>query len=436
MTRPAGRRRMALAIATATAITLLTPAAAFATPEQADAAASVTTEVVADDASYQARRTQGGGLYDAVSDTTYIVWNASAMDIWIRGYDHPSESWEDPIKVAAWGNTGTWAYHDYAVLDQLPDGRLVVYGSHHTSDLVQHVAPTPHSAQGTWTSSTVSTDLVAYPEPVVLDGTVYLSYNRNDDQSLPYRTYKMIRSSDNGTTWSGPSNIIDTGKTEEGFDEVYVKSADAVDGRVCLTWTLAGGTAHNAASRNLYAACYDPSQSRMETLPGASLGTTVDAGDLAATLVLAAPTSAAVAHPVQLASIALDPATDELVVGVGVTLDGVGQVLVGRQGSGGWNWTTVQSGSSRFRDMTADEGQIEVLSMTGTTTLRADVVSGATVTNLWSTAVPYGTSGADDSYTTNFIEHRDSITAVIATINVASRTSDYSGSWPVAVVHR
>ena len=396
---------------------------------------NVAVEQVADDGVYQSRRTQGGGLYDAASDTTYVVWNAGAMDIHIRGYHHGTRSWGEPILIAKWGNTGTWAYHDYAVLNQMPDGRLVIFASHHTADLVQFVAPLPHSAGGTWAKETISTDRVAYPEPVVIGGTVYLFYNRNDDQSWPYRTYKVIRSTDNGTTWSSPRNIVDTGKTVERFDEVYVKSADEVNGRACLTWTLAGGSAHNAASRDLYGACLDPLTDRMETLSGASLGMTVDTGDLSASLLLAAPTSSTVKHPIQLAALTRNKQTGETMVGVGVTLNGVGQVQVGTvKTAAEIEWTTVSTGSSSFRDMVWSGAGVEVLSMPNRSTIQADVVSGQDVTTLWSYPVPYGDTGADASYTATYIENRSTISAVMSTINVATRTSDYSGSWPILAV--
>ena len=427
---------LALMFAGATSVLTPTPAVVAQPATHRSHAAEATAEVISDDAVYQSRRTQGGGVYDPESRTTYVVWNAGAMDIYLRGYDHHARTWGKPVLIAEWGNTGTWAYHDYAVLTLLPNGHLAIYASHHVQDVVQFVAPTPHSLEGTWTRSTVTTDLAAYPEPVVVGDTVHLFYSRNDDQAWPYRTYKVITSSDNGASWSGPRNIIDTGRTDDLFNQVYVKSADAIGDRACLTWTLAGGPGgHNAESQNLYGACFDPTTARMQTLAGASLGATVDAGDLAAVLLLEAPTSTAAKHPVPLASLAEDPRTGRIIVGVGVTIDGVGTVRAGWAADDGIEWTTVVESSSRFRDMTWSRNGVEILSLgRATPTVRADHVSPHHVKNLWEIEIPYGDSGADTAYTATYVENRSTISAVLSTIDESERTKDYTGSWPVVAL--
>jgi hypothetical protein len=98
-----------------------------------------------------------------------------------------------------------------------------------------YTAPAPRSITGTWTARTISTDRNTYPEPVVTGNTIHLFYSHNTDLSHPYRTYKMIKSTDSGRTWSAPRTIIDSGRTADRYAEVYAFGVTQRNGRVYLT---------------------------------------------------------------------------------------------------------------------------------------------------------------------------------------------------------
>ncbi len=113
------------------------------------------------------------------------------------------------------------AYHDYPVLRQLSDGRLAIFQATHTSILQMYTAPTAHSITGTWATRRISSNRNAYPEPIIIGGTIYLFYNQNTDINYPYRIYRVIKSTDNGRTWSAPQTVIDSGRASDRYAEVY-----------------------------------------------------------------------------------------------------------------------------------------------------------------------------------------------------------------------
>lgn len=427
--RTRGGIRPAL-IAAATLAATLTVALGVP-PMTADAATSTT--IVAENASYQSRRTGGAALYDNVSNTTYVAWNGPQMDIYIRGYSHASNSWSAPVKVADWDDSSTYAYHDYTVLRLLPNGRLAIFVADHTTSATLFTAPTANSMSGTWSRKVISTDRVTYPEPVIVNGTVYLFYSRNDDLSWPYRSYRMISSSDNGQTWSAASTVIDTGRSADRFSEVYVLSADSLNGRPCFTWTLAGGTGHNEQARDLYSACWNPGDRTMRSLGNANLGATIDEAEHTITRIVAAPTSAAAKRPIDQAALTRDPTTGRYLVGVSFTRDGVGRLDAGTVAEdGSVTWTRVETGTTRFSDIVWNGQGAEILSLNGDATrIRTHQVKGGTVVPLSDNAVPYGATGADAVWTANFVDYRKTISYVGYSVDVSERTSNYSGAWRV-----
>ncbi len=443
MQHPSIRSRAlsAITLACAVAMTALAgaalPAASASTPPPA-APAAVSHDgigIVAGNATYQSRRTGGSALYDPVSDKTYVAWSGNGMDVYVRAFSHADMSWDAAVKVADWDRPVANAYHDYTMLEMLPNGRLAVFVAQHTSSLTMFTAPTAHDAAGTWSRSVISTDKTTYPEPVVLGSDVYVFYSHNTDLSWPYRSYRYIKSGNNGATWSSPTTIIDTGRTPDRFSEVYALSADRVDDRACFTWTLAGGLHHNAQARDLYAACFDPQAGSMTTLTGQDLGATINAAEHAIARVIDAPTTAEVPRPINLAALTRDPASGEFLVGAGYYKNGVRRIDVGRVGpSTGITWTAVDTQSRYFLDLTwnAEASAAEVLSTDGTQAqVRTHLVASGTSQLHSEALIPYGNTGANTVWVANFVEDRQDISYVGYTINAASRDSDYGGSWPV-----
>ena len=396
------------------------------------AAAATSTEIVAGNASYQSRRTSGAAVYDSVSKNTYVAWSGEGMDVYIRSYSHVTSTWATIKKVAEWNDSSTYAYHDYTVLELLPNGKLAIFVADHTTSLVQYTSPTANSASGTWTKTTISTDKVTYPEPVVVGSNIHLFYSRNDDLTWPYRSYKAMTSTDSGQTWGASRTVIDTGRSADKFSEVYAFSGSPIGGKACVTWTLAGGTGHNAQAKNLYAACLDPSTNTMHGLGGQNLGTTIDLAEHETAKVLTAATSTAAARPIDLSSLTWDPNTNQYLLGVGYTLDGIKRVDVGRVGTTGVSWTRVVTGTTQLRDVVWNGQGAEVLVVSSDSTrIGTYQVAGTTVSALTDQAIPYGTSGANSVWTANFVENRQSVSFVGYTMESSTRTTNYTGAWPV-----
>ncbi|MGW2548310.1 BNR-4 repeat-containing protein, partial [Kitasatospora sp. NPDC001574] len=406
-------------------------------------AAAPTFDVIGTDATFQCRRAFGGGLYDAASNKTYITYNGPRMDIYVRAYDHATAAWEAPVLVKAQNRTGTFDYHNYSTLVMLPNGHLAVFFDKHSSAAYMATAPDTHSAAGTWTTTRINADLNDYPMPVVVGDKLYFFYSRNDEQSHPYRSYKVMSSSDSGVTWSAPSTVIDTGKTTDRFNEVYAFGVAAVGSRIYISYSLWGGPqGHARQGRNLYVSAYDTTTGRMSNAAGQDAGATVNNADLPAHLVRAAAPAASGdiydTHPIQYSQVW---ATDsgKLYVGFGEAVNGGRNIRWGRLNGSDWEFGTVKSGTAQFFDMvkTGDD-DFEFLFANEDSTVLSSVAlrDGSTLSPLFDLPVDKAGTNADHIDHANYIENRKSVSVMGTMVNAATRSSDYSGRWPVFTVKR
>lgn len=410
------------------------------------AAAAASAGVIESNASYHARRTFGTGLYDPVSNKTYVTYSGPVMDVYVKAFDHGANAWEPAVRIKVWNDSISSAYHDYTTMVKLPDGKLGIFIFNHANSAYLLKAPYANSISGTWTTTTVSNDRNAYPMPVVSGDDVYLFYSRNDDSSYPYRTYRMIKSGDSGQTWSAPATIIDTGKTADKFNEVYAFGVYEKWGRIYITWTMAGGPGgHNAEARNLYLAYLDTSDSTMRNAAGLNLKNTVNFGaDLDSCLVAESlPSSASTdyfaKHPIQNSQPSVDD-DGTIYVGYGDEAVNGSGIKLARFANGAWTISTVDSATSRFMDMVkTGPHKFEMLytsrdfsSILGKQTDNGGVSWYAK----YAYVTPFGGSNADRVFYINFIEGRSTISAVGATINYAQRQLDYTGKWTVFALTR
>jgi hypothetical protein len=246
-------------------------------------------EPLAGNVSSTCRRQFGAGLYDAAVNKTFVCWSGPGMSVWINDYDHGTGKWSAGREVCHLEYTTQWAYHDYPVMRLAPDGRLVIYFCEHGNKLFQVKAPAAHSLDGDWAKTLASDDHTTYPMPVVADGVIYVFYSKNEDRNWPHRSYRYIKSADSGATWSAPATVIDSEKKEPmKFDEVYSFGVclNPDDGRVGITWTMAGSKAHNAASRDLYFAFFNTRTGNMENAGRRDLGPSVLFDEFPACLVV------------------------------------------------------------------------------------------------------------------------------------------------------
>lgn len=409
-------------------------------------AAAASADVIESNASYHARRTFGTGLYDPVSDKTYITYSGPVMDVYVKAFDHAANAWEPAVKIRTWNDSVTSAYHDYTTMVMLPDGKLGIFIFNHSTSAYLLKAPTANSISGTWTLTPISGDKTAYPMPIVVGGDVYLFYSKNDDSSYPYRTYRYIKSSDSGQTWSAPSTIIDTGKTADKFNEVYAFGVYQKFGNIYITWTMGGGPGgHNAEARNLYLAYLDTSDSTMRNAAGVNLKSTVNFGaDLDSCLVATSlPTATGTEyfanHPIQNSQPSVDD-DGTIYVGYGdESVDGP-SIKLAKFSGGAWSFSTVDATTSRFLDMVkTGSHRFEVLyASEDFSTLHGKQTDngGTSWYAKYTYNTPFGGSNADRVFYANFIEGRSAISAVGATINYAERQLDYTGKWTVFAITR
>ncbi|MFG2819576.1 BNR-4 repeat-containing protein [Kitasatospora sp. NPDC048365] len=437
------RRRTALAAAL-----LALAGSAVVLPSAAPTAVAATAsapsfDVLSTDATFQCRRSFGGGLYDPASDKTFITYNGPQMDVYVRAYNHATSAWEAPVLVKDQNQTGKYDYHNYSTLVLLPNGRLAVFFNKHSVASYMATAPTAHSADGTWTTNQISGDWNDYPMPVVLGDKLYFFYSRNDDVNYPYRSYKVMSSDDNGATWSAASTIIDTGKTADKFDEVYAFGVAPINGKIYISYTLWGGpNGHAKQGKDLYVSVYDPATGRMSNAAGQSAGSTVNTADLPAHLVKAASPADSgdfyATHPIQYSQVW---ATDsgQIYVGFGEALGGQRNVRYGRLNGSTWQIGTVKSGTAQFFDMVkTGTGDFEFLFANEDFTTLSSVAlrGGTTLEPVFDLPVDKAGTDADRIDHAVYIENRRSISVMGTMVNYANQTNDYSGKWPVFAVKR
>lgn len=250
---------------------------------------AATMTKVADNHSFGCQRPMATGLYDPVADKTFIVWNGPEMDIYVREYDHGTSSWRSQVKVADLDMAGRWDYHNYPAMILAPNGKLQIYYNKHSDKAYMLEAPNTHSVDGQWSQTQISSDLNCYPMPVVAGDDIYFFYSKNDDVMYPYRTFRYIKSTDNGATWSNPVTVIDSGKNDpDKFDEVYATQVkyDASNDRIYMTWQMAGGQyGHNKQSKDLHMAYLDRSNNKMYGTGDLNCGGIVNYADFTKTIV-------------------------------------------------------------------------------------------------------------------------------------------------------
>jgi hypothetical protein len=268
-----------------------------------------------------------------------------------------------------------------------------------------------------------------------------LFYSKNDEQSYPYRTYRYIKSSDSGQTWSSPQTIIDSGKTADKFNEVYAFGVYPKAGKIYMTWTMAGGPGgHNSESRNLYLAYLDTSDSTMRNAYGDNMGNKVNFGaDLDSSLVamsLPSTTNTDIwsNRPIQNSQPSVDD-DGTIYVGYGDESTSGPAIKLAKFANGAWSVSTVDLTTSRFMDMVkTGSHRFEVLytSQDSSTIIGKQTNDGGgTWLPKYSYSTPFGSTNADRAFYINFIQNRSTISAVGATINFAQRQVDYTGKWTI-----
>lgn len=419
-------------------VTLVVIASVIGTPVAL--AIGETFTKIAGNETYGCRRTFGGGLYDSTANKTWVCWSGPQMDIYVREYNHATNSWGTAVKVADVNTSGSNSYHNYPVMEILPDGKLAIFYAIHSNNLHMVKAPNVRSISGTWTNTVISNNANCYPMPIVNGSEIYVFYSRSDDLSWPYRSYRYIKSTDNGSTWTSPVTVIDSGETADKFNEVYAFGICKNSTKLHITWTMAGGPGgHNDKSRNLYHAYFNTTDSKMYNAANTDLGTCIDNAELSSCIAYSAEPSSSYKKPIQYSQ-PLVQDDSKIVIGFQHTDSSTGQTnqKFVKYSSGSWTAYTVATNTERFLDITkvgSDDFRFAYMSANKYTLyIEKTVDGGATWTSDLSLGVPYD-NNADTINSGNFITNGQSnIQMICTTYDYETRDTDYSGVWPVFTI--
>ncbi len=381
---------------------------------------------------YGCRRSFGFGVYDASVNKTVIVWNAEKMSVYVRAFDHVSQQWEDTVMAKALDYTGTWDYHNYPTMVIAPDGHYLIFYFKHSGNAYMVRSPAPHSIQGTWTHITVSSsDLHAYPMPVVMGTRVYLFYSKthNPIGTTVYRSYRFIKSTDNGQTWNTPKTVINSEDSDpDGYDEVYLHGFD-VDtnaNKILLGWEMKGGpNGHNKGGKNNYFAFFDCDDEKMYTASNSVIGNTVNYTDLNRCLVDTATNPSGAPFGYTTFPIVLPDGAPA----VAYRLNGTSYISQWRNSS--WQRSEITVGGFKDYQRTVDGKYVMLAGGYSNMT----VWESSNGVNGWtkkSGPVTLPQTNNSDSRNCGFIDNfRPEVQWMSSTYDYSERTNDYSGSWPV-----
>ena len=167
--------------------------------------------------------------YVGTHNRTYAVYMDSGYDPKILYFDHATESWSSPVKVATSPIDDSHAA-PALLIDQ--NGYLhVFYGCHNTA--VKHAKSDNVEDISAWTvQANVAAD-ASYPSVrLASNGDIYLFYRKAISSS--HRVECFVKSTDNGGSWSAPATVVDFG------DNYWIYHAQMVlgsDDSIHLTWS-------------------------------------------------------------------------------------------------------------------------------------------------------------------------------------------------------
>lgn len=200
---------------------------------------------------------------------TYAAWQGgdNTFDPYIATYTHATKTWSAAVKIA--DSPLTNDSHGSPALCIDSDGVIhAFYGSHDSAQ--KHAKSDNPEDISAWT---VQADAViagaTYPQPIADGNNIWLFY-RQGDSSLGKWSYK--KSEDKGATWGAEIRIIDF-YTVAGYS-VYagIVEHDTVNGRFHIGWCYRHGVLDR---RNIYHAYLNTSDSKMYSMDGTDLGTTI-----------------------------------------------------------------------------------------------------------------------------------------------------------------
>ncbi|GAA0931378.1 BNR-4 repeat-containing protein [Nonomuraea longicatena] len=237
------------------------------------------------------RRPMGAGLYDAKANRTHISWMGKDSGAYVQEYDHGTGRWSTPVKVGS----SFKDKHNYPVMVQADDGRLLVFHGAHNSPL----RLATRAADGTWSDRSlgdVAPYHASYPKALkASDGDIYVFFRdtlKEDDRTkfVDDRPMQYLVSTDDGTTWKSSGELtghpyILGSERADNMDEVYMAEITQARGRFHLLWTMAGGGhpdvhGHGTQIHDVFYAAFDPATRRFASVTGEDLGDQLDENEM------------------------------------------------------------------------------------------------------------------------------------------------------------
>jgi len=386
----------------------------------------------ASNGTYGCRRTFGFGVYNAAANKTVICWNGEKMSIHVREFDHKTQQWSGSVKAYSLNYTGTWDYHNYPCITFAPDGHYLIFYFKHSSASFMLKSPSPNKISGTWSHKKLSNDKCAYPMPVVVGNSVYLFYSST--VAHWHRPYRMVKSTDNGNTWSKPITLINSGhKQKEKYDEVYAHGFSVEKGennnpdRILIGWEMASGPqGHNKGGYGNFFAYFNCRDQKMYAAGGKDLGSTIDLNEMFSDCIIndaKSPTSRLFGYTT-LPEVLPDGSP-------GVLYKLFGKAYIAKWVGGSWKTTELKiTGGIGDYQRTA-QGTYVVLSGGNKNITVWESRNGVTGWEKLSvTEVP--SEKGSNAATKGFIDgFSPEVQWLAATFDRKKRKSDYSGKWPV-----
>ena len=248
------------------------------------------------------------GVYDSFSNRTFVVFPGCSSqegtgttpctaDPYITFYDHASNTWATPMKVADSPPRHDSHFYPQIVIDS--QSYIHVFNSGHV-DPIQHFKSTakadrsdilsPENWEEIPFSVTEDQDKATYLMAFqTKDNTIYLFY-RQTVQGDPdwYEPIYYIKSTDDGVAWSAPKKVIDPGgkdqsdgscvglTNDDGWDTIYIKSVHYQSEPERLHLTFENHKEHNAYEDKLFYVYFDFGDEKVYAPNGNDLGQCVN----------------------------------------------------------------------------------------------------------------------------------------------------------------
>lgn len=388
--------------------------------------------------SFACRRPVGEGYYSKATNNTYVAWNEKGMDIYMAVYNHNTNKWSEPEFV--WENNmfGRWDYHNYVTMIEGIDNEPIFFYVSHSNEMYQ----IKRNENGEWERKVICDDLTAYPSPIRYKDIIYIFYSRNTEISYPYRTLNMIKSYDNGDTWSDSKVVIDSEKQMEyKFDEVYqcgcefVKATKKFPDRIMISWTMWGGPkGHATEGKGSYYAQLHLNDEKIYDAEGSLIGDYVDYKALVNSCFIEESRCEESAYTTFGPVVAPDDIGNAVVV-YGIVKDGYYYLKEAQKYKSKWHITVIEKDIYNVEDIYRNDDSIDIAVCRGDTIViynRCDLSREWKKTSV--TRINHKNNSNSFPYC-NFIDKgKAEVKLILGQINKEDINNFYNGIWQVNIL--